>query len=146
MAADAWAFLSNFKERMADGTLDLDNDTFKCALVLSTWSPDVENDAGYSDISGDEHANANGYTTGGVTLAATWTRATTTVTFDCDNPTWTASGGSIVCRYAVIYDNTDGGKTLICYSLLDNSPADVTVTDGNQLQLTINASGVFTLS
>jgi hypothetical protein len=34
----------------------------------------------------------------------------------------------------------------VCYSLLDNSPADVTVTDTNTLTVQINASGVFTLS
>jgi hypothetical protein len=146
MAADAWLAFNTFRERMADGTLDLDNDTFKMMLVLSTWTPNAETDSDYADISGNEHANANGYITGGVTVAATWTRSTVTVTFDTADGVWTASGGSIVARYAVIYDDTDGTKSLVCYSLLDNSPADVTATDGNQLTVQINASGVFTLT
>ncbi len=145
MAADSWIALNNFRERMADGTVDLDTHTFKMILVLSGWTPNAETDADYTDIA-NEHANANGYTTGGVTVAATWVRSTVTVTFDTADGVWTASGGSIVARFAVIYDDTDATKTLVCYSLLDNSPADVTATDGNQLSVQINASGVFTLT
>jgi hypothetical protein len=69
---------------------------------------------------------------------------TTTVTFDATDPAvWTASGGSIVARFAVLYEV---GGDVLAYCLLDNSPADVTVTTGNTLTLTINASGVFTLA
>ena len=65
------------------------------------------------------------------------------VTVDCTDATWTASGGSIVARYAVIYEV---GGNVLCYCLLDSTPADVTVTDTNTLTVTINASGLFTLS
>jgi hypothetical protein len=37
-------------------------------------------------------------------------------------------------------------KPLICVSLLDTAPANVTATDTNTLTIAINASGVFTLS
>jgi len=57
---------------------------------------------------------------------------------------WTASGGSITARYAVIYNSTTGG--LIGYSLLDNSPADVTATTGNTFTVSPNASGIFDLT
>jgi hypothetical protein len=60
--------------------------------------------------------------------------------------TWTASGGSLVFRFGVIYDNTAASKNLICYSLLDTTPADITVTNGETLNISINASGVFTLT
>jgi hypothetical protein len=37
-------------------------------------------------------------------------------------------------------------KPLLCVSLLDTAPANVTATNGNTLTIAINASGVFTLS
>lgn len=103
----------------------------------------------YGDLT-NEHSNANGYTTGGIALTGeTWTNSGGTTTFDCDNVVWTASGGSIVCRFAVIYCNATVNsivKPLLCVSLLDTTPANVTATDGNTLTIAINASGVFTLS
>lgn len=144
MAADNWVMYNNARERIGDGSYDLDNDSFKVILLDSGYTPDVENDANYADISADELATANGYTAGGAALASvTWTRSTVTVVFDATDPSWTASGGSIVCRYAAIYDDTHGSDGLVCYSLLDNTPADVTTTDGNTLTLQLSANGVF---
>jgi hypothetical protein len=37
-------------------------------------------------------------------------------------------------------------KPLLCVSLLDTAPANVTATDGNTFTVAINASGVFTLT
>jgi hypothetical protein len=68
---------------------------------------------------------------------------TTTVTLDCDDQVWTASGGSITARFAVIYEV---GGNVLCYCLLDSAPADVTATDGNPLTVQIAASGLLTLT
>jgi len=110
------------------------------ALFLSTSNIGAASTT-YAGLT-NEHANGNGYTTGGssVTLSLS---GTTTVTVDSTDVTWTASGGSITARFAVIYEV--GGRVL-CYCLLDSTPADVTATDGNTLTVQINASGVFTLS
>jgi len=147
MAADAWKMYDTARERIADATYDLDNDTFKMALYLSTSDAATltSGNAEKADLT-NEHANANGYTTGGVTVAATWTRSGSTVTFDVADGVWTASTGSIVARFAVIYDDTHASDGLLCMSLLDNAPADITATDGNTLTVQINASGVFTLT
>jgi len=56
---------------------------------------------------------------------------------------WTASGGSITARFAVLYENAGD---VVCYCLLDSTPADVTATDGNTLTITLHASGIFTLA
>jgi hypothetical protein len=149
MAADAWKIYNKFKEYMADGLIDLDGDTFKMALFLSTSNCATLTWDDYADLS-NEHANANGYTTGGETLASvTWTESAGTVTFDFADEVWTASGGSIICRFAVVYDDTPTtpvADPLVGYSLLDNTPADVTVNDGNTLTVQINANGMFQLS
>lgn len=147
MTADAWKIYDTARERIADGTYDLDGDSFKMALFLSTSNAATltSGNAEYGDLT-NEHANGNGYTTGGVSVAATWTRSGSTVTFDVADGVWTASGGSIVARFAVIYDDTHASDGLLCMSLLDNTPANVTATAGNTLTVAINASGVFTLT
>jgi hypothetical protein len=152
MAAGKWKIYEFAKEYLADGSHDLDDGTnWKMALFLSNSNADTLSvgTGVYGDLT-NEHANANGYTTGGVALTGvTWAHSGGTVTFDCDNPVWTASGGSIVARFAVIYRNATVNtivKPLLCVCLLDTAPADVTATTGNTFTITINASGVFTLS
>lgn len=146
MTANAWAFYDTFPEYIGDGSIDLDNDAFKLALFLSTSDCATTTNVNLADCT-NQHANANGYLTGGQALDnVSWTNAAGTVTFDCDNEVFTAAGGPIVCRFAVIYDDTHGSDALACFSLLDNTPADVTVTDGNTLTIAIHASGIFALS
>lgn len=140
MAASAWTFTNAGRKQLLDGTFDLDTDSFKMALFLSTSNIGAASTT-YAGLT-NEHANANGYTTGGKTLTPSLT-GTTTVTWDVDDQVWTAAGGSITARYAVIYEV---GGNVLCYCLLDNTPADVTATDGNTLTVAINASGVFTLA
>lgn len=151
-AAGKWKCYEAAKEYLADGTHDLDDTAnWKLALFLSTSNANTLSvgTGVYGDLT-NEHANANGYTTGGVALTGiTWVRAAGTVTFDCDNAVFTAAGGSIVARFAVIYRNATVNtivKPLLCVSLLDTAPADVTATDTNTLTIAMNASGVLTLS
>lgn len=147
MAASAWRKYEIFPENLGNKVYDMDGDTFKIALYLSASNAATVSNSLKGDLT-SEHANANGYTTGGVTVTTTWSHATGTTTFDCSDPVWTASGGSIVARFAVIWDDTPAVPLdpLVAYSLLDTTPADVTVTDGNTLTLQINASGVFTVT
>ena len=49
---------------------------------------------------------------------------------------------SRVARFAVLYES---GGDVICYCLLDSTPADVTVTTGNTLTIS-TPSGIFTLA
>ncbi len=140
MAAGAWTFTNGGRTAILDGTLK-SGDTYKMALFLST-SDLSATETTYAGVT-NEHANANGYTTGGVAITLALT-GTTTVKVDIDtDPTWTASGGSIVARFAAIYEV---GGLILCYCLLDSTPADVTVTDGNTLTIAAHTSGVFTLS
>ena len=55
----------------------------------------------------NEVANANGYTTGGVAVSLADTGTTSVAVYFAaspGNPTWTATGGSIVARWAVLYN------------------------------------------
>lgn len=140
MAAGNWTFTNGTRTRMLNGTFDFDTDSFKCALFLSTSNIGASSTS-YADVT-NEVANGSGYTTGGIALTISVT-GTTTVTVDATDITWTASGGSITARYAVIYEV---GGDVVCYCLLDSTPADVTVTDGNDLTIQFNASGIFQLA
>ena len=142
MAASAWTFTNAGRTNLLNGTFDLDTDTFLMALFLSTSNIGAASTT-YAGLT-NEHANANGYTTGGVSMGALTLSGTTTVTVDDPaDVVWTASGGSITARFAVIYES---GGNVLCYCLLDSTPADITSTTGNTLTVALSASGIFTLS
>ncbi len=152
MAAGKWKVYDLAKTRMGDGTFDMDS-TSNWKMMLLTSSSNCDTLSVGTGVYGDltnEVANANGYTTGGVALTGiTWANSSGTTTFDLDNAVWNASGGSITARFAVIYQNATLNsivKPLLCVMLLDTAPADVVTTTGNSLTITINASGVLTLS
>lgn len=138
-------FYNSFREFVADGTIDLDTHTFKVMLVSSAYTFSAAHTV-KTDIT-NELSTANGYTAGGATLGSvTWAHSGGTATFDAADTVWTASGGSITARRAVIYDDTATNDELVASVLLDATPADVTATDGNALTLQWNASGIFTIT
>lgn len=142
MTAGAWTLTTAALKKIADGTFDLDSDTFKVALLQSTSNIGASSDL-FSGVT-NEVANGSGYTTGGVTVSPlTVSAANPSVVSFGTNPSWTASGGSIVARYACLYES---GGSVLAYCLLDNTPADVTITDGTQFTITPHANGVLRLS
>jgi hypothetical protein len=148
MAANAWTIYNEFKATLGLKALNLNTDTIQMALFKSTSNCASASlvTAQYATLT-NETTNANGYTTGGVTLGSvSYSQTSGTATFTVGTGTWTASGGTIVARYCVLYDNTASNKDLICFTTLDNTPADITVLNGQTLNVTINASGVFTLA
>jgi hypothetical protein len=145
MTASAWHVYNKAKESIGNGTINLKTHAFKVALARSTYTPALTHTA-LSSVT--QAPNGNGYTTGGVSVTQTWTETNGLMTFDSNDPSWTASGGSIIARYAVLYDDTTTSPAdqVIAYSLLDTTPADVTTTNGNTLTLQISANGYFTVS
>lgn len=140
-AAGAWVMTNAGRTSLLDGTFDLDSDTYKMALFLSTSNLG----AASTTFAGctNEHAAANGYAAGGIAITLVLT-GTTTVKIDIDtDPVWTANGGSILARFAAIYEV---GGNILFYCLLDDGPADVEATDGNTLTVAAHANGVATLA
>lgn len=102
-----------FRLYLSNGTVDLDNDTFKIILLDNAYVPDLES-ATYAEIAANELPDGNGYTAGGQTLAnVTLTRAGNKVTFDADDPVW--PGSTFDARYAAIYDATTVDQVLMGY-------------------------------
>ena len=132
---------------LANGLIDFDTHVFKINLYLSTSNCDTLSGTTTLASLTNQVATAFGYTQNTKTVTITTTNASGTITIDeTTNPVWTASGGSITARYAVIYDDTHASDQAVAVCLLDTTPADVTATDGNTFTITMNASGLFTLS
>jgi hypothetical protein len=150
MAAGKLKLYEKAKGNIANGTIDLDTDTFKAILLSSASNA---NTLSASEVLADltnELATANGYTNTGQALGSvTWTQSGGTWTFTSAAVVWTASGAGITARLFAVYANvTRNSKVnpLLGVVLLDTTPADVTATAGNTFTVTPNASGLFTLS
>lgn len=148
MPAGPWIVFNRAKEKLADGTFDLDGHTFNVALCLATQSlaadfAGASTDARYADLT-HELANGDGYATGGEALSGvTWNRSGGTVTFDCADPQWTEMTKTGI-KYAVIYSDTATNKDLLAFCALDTD-GTIAVTDGT-FTIIIDADGVFTLT
>ena len=151
-AAGKWKLYEIAKEQIATGVMDLDTDAFRINLYLSTSNANTLTKGTIGDM-GDltnEVATNFGYTQGAKTCTITVAESGETVTVDeTTNPVWTASGGSITARFAVIYKYVDGtatNNTPLCICKLDSADADVTATDTNTFTVTMSGTGVFTLT
>lgn len=152
MTASAVTIFSKNKDILDTG--ELAGATIKAVLVSSSWTPDasVSGNYLYSDVSANEIANGNGYTTGGATLGSVVSTAISGgYKLASADVVWNATGGNIPAwRYAVFYvSGTFNGKTnpLIGYFTGDTTPADFPATvSGNPLTLTCPANGWFTMT
>jgi hypothetical protein len=134
MAAGTWTLTNAAITNLLNGTHDLDSDTWKVALVTSSSNIGAASTT-WASVT-NEVANGDGYTTGGQTVTLTLSGTTSVTVSFASNPVWTASGSGITARWAVLYEVS--GQVL-AYVLLDNTPANVTVTAGNTL--TIDSDG-----
>ena len=138
-----WTFTNSAREKILKSQFDFDTDPFKCALFTDSSNLGASSTT-YAGVTGEVSA-ANGYSTGGVSVAFTIAGTTSVTVSFTVNPFWVATGSGIVARYAAIYE-TSGD--VVCYCLLDSTPANYTVPAGQTL--TIDCDGtpgpVFTLA
>ena len=126
-APGAWTLTNTTRQKILDGTFVVGSG-YKVALVTSTSNIGAASTT-YAGVT-NEVAAGNGYTAGGVSVTLSQTGTTSVNVYFSSNPSWTASGGSITARYAVLYKT---GSDVLCYSLRDSAPADVVVAAGNTL-------------
>jgi hypothetical protein len=126
-APGAWTLVNGARTDILNGTFVVGSG-YKVALVTST-SNISSSSTTWAAVT-NEVASGNGYTTGGVAVTLSQTGTTSVNVYFSSNPSWTASGGSITARWAVLYKT---GSDVLCYSLLDSAPADVVVASGNTL-------------
>lgn len=119
--------------------IDYLSDTIKLAAATTTYSPDVDTHEFFSDITNE--LSTNGYTAGGVTLASktvTYNASGNKTVFDAADPSWTASGGSLVFRYTPAYKSTGVAASSPLIGYLDH--ATQTITDGNTVTVNLDAT------
>ena len=147
MASGKWKIYEAAKLGIANGEIDLDTHSFKIALFLSTSNCNTLSGTTALASLTNQVATAFGYIQSTKVVTITTANSGGTITVDeTTNPVWTASGGSITARFAVIYDDTHASDQALCVCLLDTAPADVTATDGNTYTITMPASGLFTIA
>ena len=117
--------------RIGQGEVDFANDTFKVALMTSSWSPptDDENDPYWTNTN-EITDSAGDYTAGGETLAnQSWASNDTANAAQFTADPVTLTGSTIAdYRYAVIYDDTHANDLII--SITDfGSAQSITATD-----------------
>jgi hypothetical protein len=131
---------------------DLVGANLRLALVTNAYTPNITatGHSLWSEVSGNEIANGNGYTTGGFALtgAVAATAGNDGFKLSSGNAGWTAGPGSIpLFRYAVMYYlGTIWGlvNPVIGYVLCDTTPADIPATTvGNNLAINCPALGWF---
>lgn len=146
MAQGDLVVFNTAKEWLADGTFDLDTNTFKCAVLDNTTAPTAATATPtLSDFT--EVGTGGTYVAGGTTLTVTWVESSGTVTFDSStNPSWAQNAGNDTDAYwGLVYQSgLHNGTTdaALCYIDL-GGPVDMTAGD---LTITFNASGIFTLA
>lgn len=105
------------KKKLIDGSIDLDTDTIKAALVSSSYAPNIDTHDFFDDISGE--ISASGYTAGGAALANKSITVDTSddrAYLDADDTAWNA-GATFTVRYVILYKSTGtaGTSPLIGY-------------------------------
>lgn len=109
---------NSFKKKIMDGSIDLDTDTIKVALVTSSYTPDQDAHDFFDDITNE--VSGTGYSAGGAALANKAVTADNTDNegvFDADDVTWGSS--TITARGAVLYKSTGTASTSPIIAYID---------------------------
>jgi len=103
--------LNFFTEDIGKKLHNLNSDTLK--VMLTNTAPVAANHV-YTDVSGTELANGNGYTTGGTAAGSnSYSQTSGTAKLIVADIVFTASGSMGPFRYAILYNNTAASKNLI---------------------------------
>lgn len=136
---------NDFKEKILNGSIDLDTDTIKVALVTSSYTPDKDAHDFFDDVTNE--VSGTGYTAGGATLSVTISQDNTNDrgVFDAVDTSWTSA--SIANVYAaVVYKSTGTASTSPLIAYIDlNSETAFSVVNGT-LTITWNSSGILYLA
>lgn len=110
---------NKFKYLVMKGDIAPLADTFKIILMQSgfVFTPTYDT---YADVSASELPTASGYTVGGNTLAGvtlTEDDVNHKAVLSWSNSSWSISGGNIVTRGAIVFDDTVASPAdpIVCY-------------------------------
>ena len=130
--------------------IDYEAGPIRAKLMTTTHSFTAANET-WSQISTNEIASGNGYTTGGTNLASPEVTMPTggTVEFDAADHSWVASGGSIptsgTAKYLILHFSGTGTNDdmLVCQVGFGQTESAGT---GTKVLITWNANGIYRIS
>jgi len=130
------AFYLSGKKKLWDGSIDMDTDTIKVAFMSTSYTPNIDTEDFYDDISASIASGSTDQTLANKTLTIDTTNDI--VKFDADDIS--ISGQSFTSDMLVLYKSTGVASTsaLICY-------IDITTIspEGGSVTVPWNASGIF---
>lgn len=129
-----------------DGTISLLNPAITMALVSKDYIPNLDADTIWADVSANEVAAGDGYTTGGQALTnLSLDRTGPLTTWDADDLTWASLTKAF--KYGIIYINETVNSVvmpLIAVVDFDDSSSIAEVTSsGIDFQFQVGADGLF---
>ena len=126
------------RAEFAKGNIDWENDTIKFAHLPASYTPNVDTDQYYSDIS----ASVVGTD---ITLASLLvTQNNTDDAADCDTANTNETNQTITFDKMVAYKDTGVASTSVLITCNDITEGTLTPTDGD-IDLTINVRGLFAI-
>jgi hypothetical protein len=147
MAEGDIVFYNAAKKKILDNDIDFAADTIKVTLHTG-YTPNIDTDEFWDDISSTEYSTDAGYTAGGVTLGSktvTTDTANDQADVDAADPSWSSLGPLTpnTPSHAVMWKDTGTPATspLLLYVVLGTTP-----TNGSNYALALNAGGLFTLT
>lgn len=144
--ASTVTIFNSFRKYISDGTIDLDTDTIKGALIASSYTVNATHTI-LADVSAHEVSSGAGYTTGGTTITSPSVTYSGAVSkFSGDPALWLALTKTF--RFILLYGNvTRNGivNPLIAIILIDNTPNDIVVTAADY-SIQWSANGIITFS
>lgn len=130
------AFFNSGKKKLWDGSIDLDTDTIKVAFMSVGYTPNIDTEDFYDDISASVASGSTDQTLANKTLTVDTTNDI--VKFDADDIS--ISGQTFTSDMLVVYKSSGVASTsaLICY-------VDITqiAPVGGPVTVPFNASGIF---
>lgn len=140
MAQGDMTFFNEFLEDEGLKVHDLESDAFKLALVDGVVTPTAATAdprwgaGGSTDFSAREVTPGGNYIAGGTDVAATFSEAAGTATFDgVTNPSWAQNASNPTdATWGILYNDTSAGKEAVGFLDLggayDMTSGDLTVT------------------
>ncbi len=127
------------KQKLWNGSIDLDTDTINVALVTSSYVPNKDSHDFFDDITNE--VVGTGYSAGGAALAnktVTQDNTNDRGVFDADDTVWSSS--TITARAAIVYKSTGtpGTSPLIAYIDFGTDK----ISDNDTFTITWSSSGI----
>ena len=149
MAEGTGLIYNNFKEQVMEGIFDLSTggDTLKLILV-SSYTPNIDTDILYGDVTAEEYGATGNYSIGGETLTTqdvTQDDTDDEGVFDAADVTWTSLGplSPNTPSHCVLFDDTPTTPVdpLIAYWTLGT-----TATNGGNYTISWGTEGIINLT